>query len=388
MAEDGIFLVASDGGFVVLRPQAYETEDVLQRALADHPEVLAGPTTSAGETRGLLLVKREMGVPATAGGGAVWSADHLFIDSDGVPVIVEVKRSTDTRIRREMLDYAANGVKYWPIAVLKQAVDEEAVRQGVSSDDLITRAGVSADQDEFWRIVESNLAAGRIRLVFVADALPPELVRIIEFLNEQMSLAEVLGVELRQYIGEGQVVYVPQVVGRTAAAVAAKSPGSSGQLWTRETLLDAARARRPNAELAIVERLLEHADNHGLRLGWGKGVTPGVSGWYHVAGQPAAVWNLNINSEGSATGAYMYLYLSDLAKRLPADQIEAAAHSLEGIGAFKSKIDEARAAGWNKYPSAYLKDLTGSADDIASLFKAIALLTARNGEQIDASKYD
>jgi hypothetical protein len=39
-----------------------------------------------------------------------------------VPTLVEVKRSDDTRIRREvvgqMLDYAANGVVYWPGEVL------------------------------------------------------------------------------------------------------------------------------------------------------------------------------------------------------------------------------------------------------------------------------
>jgi hypothetical protein len=38
------------------------------------------------------------------------------LDQDAIPAIVEVKRSTDTRIRREvvgqMLDYAANSVVY------------------------------------------------------------------------------------------------------------------------------------------------------------------------------------------------------------------------------------------------------------------------------------
>lgn len=50
---------------------------------------------------------------------------------------MEVKRSTDTRIRREvvgqMLDYAANGVRYWP-------AEELRVR-------LITELGSPADAD-------------------------------------------------------------------------------------------------------------------------------------------------------------------------------------------------------------------------------------------------
>ena len=42
-------------------------------------------------------------------------------------------------------------------------------------------------------------------MIFVADALPYGLVRVIEFLNEQMSPAEVLGVELCQFVADGHV---------------------------------------------------------------------------------------------------------------------------------------------------------------------------------------
>lgn len=129
MSGDGIFLT-SGSDLVVLSQQPYASEDVLQHALAEHPEVIAGPSTTGIDGGNLLLVRREMGVPASEGGGAIWSLDHLFLDADGVPVVVEVKRSSDTRIRREvvgqMLDYAANGVKYWPVQSLRNAVDGAA----------------------------------------------------------------------------------------------------------------------------------------------------------------------------------------------------------------------------------------------------------------------
>ena len=37
-----------------------------------------------------------------------------------------------------------------------------------------------------WQRVETNLRAARIRLLFVADGIPDELTRVVEFLNEQM----------------------------------------------------------------------------------------------------------------------------------------------------------------------------------------------------------
>ena len=92
--------------------QPYESEALLQRLLATHPSVLAGDQFNIAEPRRWLLVSREAGVPCEIGGPDRWSLDHLFVDQDSIPTLVEVKRSSDTRIRREvvgqMLDYAAN----------------------------------------------------------------------------------------------------------------------------------------------------------------------------------------------------------------------------------------------------------------------------------------
>jgi hypothetical protein len=78
--------------------QPYATEDVLQKLLADYPELLASDARS-GEPRRWLLISRELGLAADDGGGSRWSVDHLFVDQDGVPTLVEVKRSSDTQSR-------------------------------------------------------------------------------------------------------------------------------------------------------------------------------------------------------------------------------------------------------------------------------------------------
>lgn len=155
------------------------------------------------------------------GGSGRWSLDHLFIDQDGVPTLVEVKRSTDTRIRREvvgqMLDYAANGVKYWPIATLQAQFEMTHAATG-PLEKLDWLVGEPTESDAFWQLVQRNLTDGRIRLVFLADEIPSELQRIIEFLNEQMSRTEVIGVEVRQHVGGGHQTLVPRVIGATAQA--------------------------------------------------------------------------------------------------------------------------------------------------------------------------
>jgi len=69
-------------------------------------------------------------------------------------------------------------------------------------------------------------------MVFVADIIPPELQRIVEFLNSQMDRAEVVAVEIRQYVGQGLKTLVPRVVGQTVEAHQKKASGPrEGRQW-------------------------------------------------------------------------------------------------------------------------------------------------------------
>ena len=193
-----------------------------------------------------MLVGREMGVARTGDVPGPFSVDHLFLDRAGVPVLVEVKRSSNSEIRRrvvgQMLDYAAGAVEVWSVETVRRAFERTAGGAGQDPAELVRDLRADVDVEESWRVVESNLRSGRIRMVFVADALPESLVRIIEFLNEQMSSAEVLGVEVRQYVGGEHTVYVPRVVGNTSAAGAVKSPARASR-WDEESFLAAVASR-------------------------------------------------------------------------------------------------------------------------------------------------
>ena len=103
-----------------MRERPYDSEAILQELLERYPSLLAGDEAPGERPRAWVLVEREAGVgPRDEGAGDRWWVDHLFLDQDGVPTLVEVKRSTDSRIRREvvgqMLDYAANALAYWPL---------------------------------------------------------------------------------------------------------------------------------------------------------------------------------------------------------------------------------------------------------------------------------
>lgn len=274
---DGIFLVQNDGQLVEMNEQPYDSEDLLQGLLAKYPNLLAGGQFEGAEPRRWLLVKREMTIPSEVDGGGRWSVDHLFLDQDAIPTLIEVKRSSDTRIRREvvgqMLDYAANAVVYWPVEAMRSQFEKNCETSAIDPDEHIQQfLNGKSSSDEFWTTAKTNLQAGKVRMVFVADVIPPELKRIVEFLNEQMDPAEVLAVEIKQYCGQGMRTLVPRVFGQTAEAERKKvSTRSNGDPWDEDRFFEVLREKRGDEESAIARELFDWSKTKATDLGFGSG---------------------------------------------------------------------------------------------------------------------
>lgn len=214
----------------------YEREDLLQKLLANFPSVLGGDQFDSEEPKRWLLISRDADVPSQDAGASRWSIDHLFIDQDKIPTFVEVKRSSDTRIRREVvgqiLEYASNAVVYWPENYIRQKYEKRFENDEAASQEITRCLDVDFDEEDpnaidlFWKAADDNLRDGRIRLIFVSDSIPAELRRIVEFLNGQMR-AEVLAIEIRQFTAPGVTTLVPTIFGQTEQT-AAKTVRLSG----------------------------------------------------------------------------------------------------------------------------------------------------------------
>ncbi len=271
-----IYAIHGDGRLVEMTETAYESEELLQRLLADYPKLLAGDQMDQASPRRWLLVSREAGVPATLLGADRWWIDHLFLDQDSIPTLAEVKRSEDTRIRREvvgqMLDYAACSVTNWPLERIQAEFRRTWEARGRDPDAVLAEflAGTGmSDPAEFWQRVKTNLQAGRIRLIFVADVIPDELRRVVEFLNRQMDPAEVLAVEVRQFLGEGLRTLVPRVIGVTAEAEQRKRSASTAKPWEEEPfLLHLEQEHGPEVSAVARDILAWARAAPGLTLDW------------------------------------------------------------------------------------------------------------------------
>jgi len=276
-----IFSVAGDGDLKALTEKEYSHEGELQRLLERHPELLAGDQIDPVTPRRWLLVTRECHIPTAEGAGG-W-VDLLFVDQDGVPTLVEVKRSSDTRLRREvvgqMLEYAAHAALYWQADRLRATFEAFCKEKGMDPEEmlhhLLSEVDPDLDSDGFWEKVDANLRSGRLRLLFVADAIPPELRRTIEFLNEQMSPAEVLAVEVRQFAGDDLTTLVPTVLGLTGKGEAKHARGRGQRKWNEASFMrDIEEKHGPDA-LRTARRLLDWLKPQVSHIYWGTGMTEG-----------------------------------------------------------------------------------------------------------------
>lgn len=259
MSRTVIYTVDQAGTLVAMRPSEPRSEDFMQKLVAAHPELIAD------QDGALLLIRREQPIADREDGGGRWSLDHLFVTRSGVPVLVELKRAVDTRLRREvigqMLDYAANGTAYWQGGRVAESFAAAMTEQGRDADaELATFLGGTTEPEDFWQQVDANFSAGRIKMVFVADTIPRELARIVEFLNEQMK-ADVRAVELSWFESEGGVTALtPRVIGETERAQTEKAargklPPIAREAWIEEhfSKYGAATTMAADAYVAMVE---------------------------------------------------------------------------------------------------------------------------------------
>lgn len=254
-----IYALTEERALEAMEERSFSTEDELQALIAEHPELLDGEQISPGDARRWILVSREKGIAESSGAAARWAVDLLIIGQDAVPTLVELKRGSNPEIRRtiigQLLEYAAHASETWTAQDLRALFDSHAKARGADPRDEIEKLLESdvIDAEQFWTNVATNLAAKRLRLLFVADHIPDPLARVVAFLNEQMSNVEVLAVEIKRFTGKSGETLVPRVIGRLSAHTARRRR-------TRESTLDGFDDTKVRG---VAERLLDVAEQSG-----------------------------------------------------------------------------------------------------------------------------
>jgi hypothetical protein len=279
----GIYLIQDGDRLVEMMEQPYDSEDQLQDLLETYPNLIAGDEIDRATARRWLLISREP-APSEEETAVQWSLDHLFLDQNAVPTLVDVRRTPNAELRQKVLgqsiDYAANAFVYWPVDSIIALFEANCRDRGRDPEQIFEEfLGADANEEKFWQKVKTNLQAGKVRLVFVADEISAEMRRVVEFLNEQMDPVEVLALEIKQYVSQdGLKTLVPRVIGQTAEAQQKKSSATrERRRWDEASFFAEIKARRgaDEAQMAKAIYLWAKSQEPEVQIHWGTGDTYG-----------------------------------------------------------------------------------------------------------------
>ncbi len=242
--------------------QAFENEAALHRLIEENPQLLP-----LDDSLGLTVLGSE--VPLENG-----SADILAVESNGRPVIIEVKLAQNSDARRsivsQILTYAASlrglsveDLEKGPLSNALEVARHGSIFEAVKSND----PGAKSDAGSFNAAMQEFLDAGNFRLVFALDEIPEELNRIVAYFNELTVHSLLIDlVTIRLYEVNGAIVALPQRASLDFSEIIrseAKRNTSSEPLVSRSNGSDAFRNSVQNVvgkDRQTFDRLIEWAE--------------------------------------------------------------------------------------------------------------------------------
>lgn len=296
-----IYRVFDDGSTVLAeRKRAQREERDLQILVEKNLDLLLGEEIDSVNPRRWMLIKHEMPVPSPETGVDLWSLDILVADQDAIPTLIECKLAKNSEAHREIVgqlfEYAANGRHYWTADQLLR------MAQTTHADLPAELAKLHPQWDEpeaFFKAVEANLRAARMRLIFLLDEAPQRLKMQLGFFHGRMPTIELFVLELQQFHATGQTFVSPVLIRpqdiepRMRIDGPMRADAALGQIWDEPSFLAELASHVP--EPSPVMKLLRFFQAGGRSVAWGRGKTGTVM--FALPGLPLRNF-LSVQSKG------------------------------------------------------------------------------------------
>ena len=339
----------------LLIPESFFNEKELEDILAEKPQLMIEE-----EEPDVLLVQRQVTFEGTG------TADLLLIDSNGLPMVVEVKLGRNSESRRLVVGQVFDYVSSLALLTVDE-LDQKVVGALKETIRIIGRKESEEDAiEKCWQSCGANLRAGKARVVVAIDEASEDLIRILRFLNEHSDL-DVRLVELKKYLDKesSEIFYVPRLIVYGGDAITCKTllSGTRGyKKWNENLFFQAFEEKRGPEEGNIVREIFEWANNQNLLSDpWGKG---DVSGSF----TPRFIFNNNKTSLFTIyTSGGMTIPFDHIKRTPPFDNDENRVELINKINTDLSLSISKESI--NKYPSIPISHLMGV--DFLSRFFAI-----------------
>jgi hypothetical protein len=166
----GVYLLHNEGRLVEKYEQERKPEALMEELSVEYPSLIAGDKTDPHALRRWVLVPWERGAPGISGFSGCSFDAYLFLDQEGIPALVGIKRSADKRLFRDViadvLNCAEHVVAEWPAEAIRARFEAASPDPDAQ---LARLLGERSDLEHFWHCVSTCLGAGKMRLIFIGS---------------------------------------------------------------------------------------------------------------------------------------------------------------------------------------------------------------------------
>ena len=177
-------MIKSNEVLVPMDEKKHDKEIIFQNLIKKYPDLIPGDQINSENPRRWLFVGEEVYFPTLEGGGL--KLDLLFLDQNGIPTLVELKKANNPDLKKDVvaqiLEYGANillSMDYRDIRERVEANNDISVSEYLDKEEI--------DEEKFWEEVHNNLKAEKMRLLVIEEDIPYKLQNIIEFINRNMN---------------------------------------------------------------------------------------------------------------------------------------------------------------------------------------------------------
>lgn len=254
--------IQTGSSLTTLKENKFEQELALQELLEKYPDLI--PSDEIIGNPSFFLVQREL--PVSTG-----YIDHLFIDQMMVPTIVETKVN-NPEIRRKII-----GQGYEYLTSLSFELSGKQIinyAQKYWKDKYHAELSKRLDIRELnEKDIDKNLKKPRLRLIFVADFIPRELRKFVEFINNVSRGIDVYALQIEQYLLEDKNIISVNTWGPTESIIHDKT--LSFGILSREEFINKINNSQnftPDEKTTFSNRvgeILNISEENHLSVGWG-----------------------------------------------------------------------------------------------------------------------
>ena len=204
--------VQTDSTLSTLDEIKFEQELILQELLEKYPELI--PSEEIIGNPSFFLIQREF--PVSTG-----CIDHLFVDQMMVPTIVETKVN-NPEIRRKIIGQGYGYLTSLSLELTGKQIVDAAKRYWKEqySSEIKKRLDL---KDLDIKEIDRNLKKPRLRMIFLADFIPRELRKFIEFINNASRGIDIYAVQLERFLLDDKKIISVNTWGPTESIIHDKS---------------------------------------------------------------------------------------------------------------------------------------------------------------------